>query len=133
MHYKEHKPIRIVGTVLNKRHEHIEADTFIKDLERSLIKEGKVRIIANKIFREKLQGERAGQASFISPETRKRLGRELGASYMLFGTIYTIVDTEGDNKVVYYKVNLELADLETNELVWVGGKKIKKYRCGTLS
>jgi len=128
LRYKEQKPVLIVGTVLNKSHEHIEADTFIKDLERALIKEGEVRIVANSIFREKLRSERAGQAPFVSPETQKQLGRELGADYMLFGAIYTIVDTEGDNKVVYYQVNLELADLETNELVWVGGKKIKKYR-----
>ncbi len=126
--YSERKPVLIVGTILNKSHEHIEADTFIKDLERALIKEGEIRIVANSMFREKLRGERAGQADFVSPETQKRLGRELGADYMLFGAINTIIDTEGNNKVVFYQVNLELADLETNELVWIGGKKIKKYK-----
>ncbi len=126
--HDECKPVLIVGTILNKSHEHIEADTFIKDLERSLIKEGKVRIVANSTLKEKLRSERMGQAAFVAPETQKRLGRELGADYMLFGTIYTIIDTEGNNKVVFYQVNLELADLETNELVWIGGKKIKKYK-----
>ena len=126
--YNKRKPVLIVGTILNKSHEHIEADTFIKELERGLIKEGEIRIVANSTFREKLRGERAGQAVFVSPATQKRLGRELGADYMLFGTINTIVDTEGNNKVVFYQINLELADLETNELVWIGEKKIKKYR-----
>ena len=126
--YSERKPVLIVGTIINKSHEHIEAETFIKDLERALIREGEVRIVANSIFREKLRGERAGQVGLVSPETQKRLGRELGADYMLFGIINTIVDTEANNKVVFYQINLELADLETNELVWVGGKKIKKYR-----
>ena len=128
MVYSERKPVLIVGTILNKSHEHIEAETFIKDLERALIKEGAIRVVANSTFREKLRLERAGQAAFVSPETQKRLGRELGADYMLFGVINTIVDTEGNNKVVFYQVNLELADLETNELVWVGEKKIKKYK-----
>jgi penicillin-binding protein activator len=126
--YSERKPVLIVGAIINKSHEHIEAETFIKDLERALIREGEVRIVANSIFREKLRGERAGQAGLVSPETQKRLGRELGADYMLFGIINTIVDTEANNKVVFYQINLELADLETNELVWIGGKKIKKYR-----
>lgn len=126
--YSERKPVLIVGTILNKSHEHIEADTFIKDLERALIKEGEIRIVANSTLREKLRGEIVGQAAFVSPETQKRLGRELGADCMLFGTINTIVDTEGGNKVVFYQINLELADLETSELVWIGGKKIKKYR-----
>ena len=110
-------------TQLRGSNEHIESETFIKDLERALIKEGKTRIVANSTFREKLRGERAGQAGFVSPETQKRLGRELGADYMLFGTINTIVDTEGNNKVVFYQINLELADLETSELVWIGEKK----------
>jgi hypothetical protein len=122
------KPVLLVGTILNKSHEHIEADTFLKDLERVLIQEGEVRIVANSYFREKLRDERSEQTVFSSPETQKRLGRELGADYMLFGTINTIVDTEGENKVTFYQIDLELTDLETSELVWIGTKKIKKYR-----
>lgn len=123
-----HKPVLIVGTILNKSHEHIEPETFIKDLERGLLREGKMRIVANSTFREKLREARVKQHPFVDPETQKRLGHELGADYMLFGTINTIVDTEGANQVVFYQINLELAHLETNELVWVGEKKIKKYR-----
>ena len=29
-------------------------------------------------------------------------------------------------KVVYYQIDLELTNLETNEVVWMGDKKIKK-------
>ena len=125
--YTGPKPVLIVGTILNKSHEHIESETFIKDLEGELVKAGEVRIVANSVFREKLREARVEQIGFVTPETQKRFGSELGADYMLFGTINTIVDTEGNNKVVFYQINLELIDLETNELVWIGNKKIKKY------
>lgn len=59
-------------------------------------------------------------------ETAKKWGRELGADFMLQGTINSIVDTYKKNKVVSYQINLELTDLETSEIVWMGDKKIKK-------
>ncbi|XWN34746.1 MAG: penicillin-binding protein activator LpoB [Roseivirga sp.] len=126
-YYSKPKPVIIVGTVLNKSHEHIEADTFIKDIEKAVIEQGEIRIVANSTLRNKLRQEKGEQAGFVSPETQKHFGRELGADYMIFGTINTIVDTEGKNKVVFYQVNLELVHLETNEKVWIGEKKIKKY------
>jgi penicillin-binding protein activator len=45
---------------------------------------------------------------------------------MLQGTINSIVDTQGNQKVVEYQIDLMLTNLETNELVWRGQEKIKK-------
>ena len=128
--YGKPQPVIIVGAVLNKSHEHIEPDTFIKDIEKAIIDKGEIRIVANSALRAKLRQEKGEQVGFVTPETQKKFGRELGADYMLFGTINTIVDTEGSNKVFFYQVNLELIHLETNEKVWMGDKKIKKYRGG---
>ena len=60
-------------------------------------------------------------------ETAKKWGRELGADYMLNGDIASIVDTYKREQVTYYQTSLELTNLETNEVVWIGDKKIKKY------
>ncbi len=128
--YEKPRPAIMIGSVLNKSHEHIASDTFIKALEKAVIERGEIRIVANSTLREKLRQEKGEHAGFVSPETQKHFGRELGADYMLFGVINTIVDTEGKNKVIFYQVNLELIHLETNEKVWIGDKKIKKYRGG---
>lgn len=121
------KPVVIVGMIQNKTTEHIESETFIKDVEREFINSGMVRVVQNSVFREKLREERAEQNEFASPETQSKWGRELGADFMMFGVITSVTDSYNKEKVVSYKVNLELANLETNEKVWIGDKEIKKY------
>lgn len=121
------KPVVIVGYVQNKSTEHIEAETFIKDIEREFINSGFVRVVSNSQFREKLREERAEQGEFASPETQAKWGKELGADFMMFGVITAVTDSYKKEKVVNYKVNLELVDIETNEKVWLGDKEIKKY------
>ncbi len=121
------RPILIVGLVKNKSHEHIDANTFIKNIERAIIQDGSARLVQAGNKREALRAERVEQQDYASSETVKNWGLELGADYMLQGTISSIVDTYKKEKIIYYQINLELSHLETNEIVWIGEKKIKKY------
>jgi penicillin-binding protein activator len=120
-------PVVIVGRVRNESSEHIDADTFVQDLQRALINSGKVDFVASKRERGEVRDERLDQDTNASEDTRKAMGREIGADYMLDGTINSIVDQEGGRAVVYYQTNLRLVDMKTNEIVWNGEKKIKKY------
>lgn len=121
------KPVVIVGTIRNKSSEHIETETFTKDLERELINNGRVTFVANKIERGELREERTEQQTWSTEETQKRLAAETGADYMLQGGIKTIIDQEGKESVKFYQVDMEMVHLESNEKVWMGSKKIKKY------
>ena len=76
--------------------------------------------------RKELREERNDQQTYSSEETKKKWGLEKGADFMLNGVITSIVDQYGKNKVVFYQIDLELTDLQTNEKVWIGDKKIKK-------
>lgn len=120
------KPTVIVGIVQNKSSEHINAETFIKDIEREFVNSGKVKLVQAGSAREELRKERAEQQDYASPTTTKKWGKEKGADFMLQGTINSITDANVKEKVVYYQVDLELNDLETNEKIWIGSKKIKK-------
>jgi PBP1b-binding outer membrane lipoprotein LpoB len=71
--------------------------------------------------------EREDQQIYASEASLKEFGLELGADYMLMGEINKIVDQEGKEKVAFYQVDLSLTSIETNEKVWLGQKKIKKY------
>ena len=121
------RPVMVVGTITNKSHEHNKAETFIKHNEKAIIKNGSVRLVQAGEKRQELRTERDEQnQGYTSAETAKKWGLELGADFMLQGTINSIVDSYKKEKVVYYQVDLELTDLETNEVVWMGDKKIKK-------
>ena len=52
---------------------------------------------------------------FAQPETARQWGRELGADFILQGTLNSIVDSDSREKLVYYQVDLELTGIETNE------------------
>lgn len=120
------QPVVIVGTVVNRSHEHIDIQTFVSDLSRELINSGKVRFVATKGERDELREERRDQAIHARENTQKGPGRETGADYMMKGYISTILDEQDKTRATYYQVDLELVDLESNEKSWVGQKKIKK-------
>lgn len=124
---KGKQPIIIVGIISNKTDEYIQTETFINDIQRELINSSMVRIVQNSVLREAMRKERGDQQQFSSQETAKKFGKELGADFMLFGTVINTPDQEGKRKLNVYQVDLTLADMETNELVWSGNKKIKKY------
>ncbi len=128
-HLEEHqkKPVVIVGVVRNKSSEHIAVGTFIGDIERTFINTGQVDVVASATEREQVRDERSDQQQNASDETMKQFGREKGADYMLGGVINTLTDEEAGKKVVFYQVDLNLIDLESNAVVWVGQKKIKKF------
>ena len=123
---KGHQPIVVVGTVVNRSHEHINTQTFITDLERELTNSQKVTFVAGKGEREELRNERREQAVHAREDTQKSAGKEMGADYMMTGNISTILDEADGTKAVFYQVDLELIDLESNVKTWYGQKKIKK-------
>jgi uncharacterized protein (TIGR02722 family) len=120
------RPVVVVGLVANKSHEHINAETFIGDIEKAIVRDGNIRLVVAGAKRNELRRERADQQDFASPETMKRWGRELGADFILQGTINSIVDAYRRERAVFYQVDLQLTNIETNEILWIGDKKIKK-------
>ena len=121
------RPVVIVGFVTNKSHEHIEAETFVKDVENSFVTTQKVRLVQGGKKREELRAEKADQQTNATVSSMKKFGLEQGADFILQGSINSIVDSHKRKKVIYYQVNLELTNIETNEVVWIGEKKIAKY------
>ena len=120
-------PTVVIGKVRNKSHEHINIETFIKDMERALINSGTVDFVASAPERQELRNEIESQAGNATDETRKDAGQEIGADLMLTGSLNSIIDQDGGEQVIFYQIDLELTDLQSHRKVWIGNKKIKKY------
>lgn len=123
---KSRNPVVIVGEIRNMTHEHISTETFTKDLERSLLNSGMVDFVAAKNEREEIREERKDQGKNALPSTAKKNRRETGADFILSGTINSIVDKATQDTVIFYQVNLEIINIESNKKVWIGEKKLKK-------
>lgn len=121
-------PVTIVGRVRNETMEHIDTEVFTKEMERVFVNSGLVNVVASSQERGQLREERQEQQSYASYETAKALAQELGADFMLIGNISSILDEDisGRESAIFYTVNLELVNVETNQKVWIGNKKIKK-------
>jgi len=95
-------------------------------MERALINSGRVQFVASKGERAGVREERLDMAKHASEQTMKGPGEEIGADFMLIGSINTIRDEIEGKAVMFYQTNLELIDMANNLKVWVGEKKIKK-------
>lgn len=122
----DEKPVVIVGNIRNRSSEHIDTSVFVKDIERELINSGKVKFVAASSERKQLIEERFHQQGHASEETAASIAQETGANFMLIGEISSIKDAVEGKAAIFYQVDLELVNIETNEKIWMGNKKIKK-------
>jgi len=123
---EDRNPLVIIGTIRNLSSEHIETDTFVKDIQREMINSNRVDFVASKQEREEIREERMEQQSYASDETAKKIAAESGADFILKGSIKSIIDALDNKAIKYYQVDLELMDIETNKIVWIKDKKIHK-------
>lgn len=120
------RPTVIISRIRNKSHEHIAIDTFTNDIKRAIIRSGRADFVAGGEEREAIREERRDQE--LNAHNAKDQGRENAADFALSGTVNSIVDQVGDDRVTFYQVDMKLIDMESNREVWNGQKKIQKLQ-----
>lgn len=119
-------PVVIIGRIRNLSQEHINTNTFVNDLERAFVNSGRVDVVASRSERGDIRDERADMDLNATEATRKEMGKETGADYMLMGSINSIIDASDSEQIRFYQVDLTLVSLADNRIVWTGQKKLKK-------
>lgn len=122
-------PTVLVARVQNRTEEHIDTQSLTDKIRTALIKSKKVRFV-NKEERGTLEEEydynEAGNTSY---ETMKKRGKQTGADYIMSGSMATNIQQVGNDKLIYYKITMNLTNVDTSEIDCVEEKEIrKKYR-----
>ncbi|NLA75187.1 MAG: hypothetical protein GX846_06935 [Deltaproteobacteria bacterium] len=121
----EKKPILIVYPVVNETSEHISTGGITDAIKMRLINSGRFRFIDER-QRENIQEETIYQdQGFVDPAMRVERGRQLGADYILSGTLRSIKSKQpkqwrlNKKERIYYSLDLTMTDLKTGEIVYM--------------
>ncbi len=122
-------PVVMVGKVRNRTSEHIDVKALTDKIRTALIKSGKFRF-SDKEARDEIAEEYEYQGGkFVDKKTATGAGKQIGVEYLITGDIAANVQEVGNDKVVYYKVTLNLNNLSTNIIEWSDEKEVRKrYR-----
>jgi len=120
-------PVIVIGSIANNSSEHIDTSIISKKVEIALLASGKAETVADIANRGQVRQEREEQQYYASVETAAKLAQEVGADYLLQGSIKTNVDQISGKTVRTYYVDMELIDITTNRKIWLDEDTVKKY------
>ena len=121
-------PVIIVGNFKNSSDEHIDTSILSQRLEASILSSGRAEFVASGELRDAIRGERRDQQQgYTDDATVAALGKEVGADFIMTGSVKTIVDRYSKTATRSYFITAELTDITTNRRIWIGEyNEIKK-------
>jgi len=129
---RDGRPVIVIYGVANRTSEHIDTSGITDDIRQRILASGKARFV-NKTRREAIAEELSYQyGGNVSAETRILRARQIGAEYMLTGTLRSIRKKQPKQvrlkrkTLQYYSMTLELTDLETALVEWTDSVEIAR-------
>ena len=116
-------PIMMIAGVQNRTSEYMDTKNLSDRMRTLLIQSGQVRFI-NAARRDDLLKEQGYQAANATAATSTAIGQQLGAKYMLSGSLSQMTQKTGKQvrvsktKMNYYKLTMEVTNLETGLIDW---------------
>ncbi|GLS83346.1 penicillin-binding protein activator LpoB [Paraferrimonas haliotis] len=123
------RPIIFVDRIKNKTSEHIDTESITDSISTKLLRSGKFRFVdMTKVDAVRKQLDYQNSSGMVDPSTAISFGRQVGAQYMLYGNLSSIVKQQSSTRDVYYKMTMRLMDLETGLIEWQDEKEIRKTK-----
>ena len=120
-------PVIDVGKILIKTDEHIDTESITDSIRTMIIKSKRARFIDSSM-RSKMIDELEYQqnSKYIDKSTAKKIGKQVAQGYMLDGSISTMKSGNYDKLSYFYKITLQLHNIETGTVDWMDEKEIRK-------
>lgn len=126
------QPVLISYGIGNETSEHINTAGISDDIRLALVQSGKYQLI-NEDQRANITTEADYQNTGAVPVSQRiTKGRQLGADYVLAGTLRSIVKDQprqfrlSKKKLVHYSLNLELTNTDTGAVSWADKVEIAR-------
>lgn len=120
------RPTVAVSKVQNRTEEHIDVDSLTDMIRTNLTKSRKIRFIDRK-SRGELDDEYAySDSGRVSNETKKKAGKQIGVDYLMTGAIATNIQEVANDKLIYYKLTMNLTNSDTSVIDCTEEKEIRK-------
>ncbi|MCH2556442.1 MAG: penicillin-binding protein activator LpoB [Alcanivorax sp.] len=130
---RDRRPVMFVDRVKNKTSEHIDTESITDTIQSKLINSGKFRFVDMSVVdRVREQLEYQQDSGMVDQSTAAQMGRQVGAEFMLYGNLSSIVKRDDSTKDVYYKFTLKLLNIQSGIIEWSGEKEIRKTRKRSL-
>ncbi|CAM2971339.1 penicillin-binding protein activator LpoB [Vibrio rarus] len=130
---KDQRPIVFVERIKNKTSEHIDTESITDSVSTKMLNSGKFRFVDMdrvESVRKQLQFQNNDQ--LVDQSSAIQFGKMVGAQYMLYGNLSSIVKEAGSDKDVYYKMTMRLMDLKTGLIEWADETEIRKQQSKSL-
>lgn len=125
----QRRPVMFVERIKNKTSEHIDTESITDTISTKILRSGKFRFVdMDRINAVREQAQFQKESGMVNQETTMAMGRQIGAEYMLYGNLSSIVKRTSSKKDVYYKFTLKLMHLESGILEWQDEKEIRKVK-----
>ena len=130
---RDKRPIVFVERIKNKTSEHIDTESITDTISTKMLNSGKFRFVDMdrvEAVREQLNFQ--NNDDLVNQSSAIQFGKMVGAQYMLYGNLSSIVKNDGSDKDVYYKMTMRLMDLETGLIEWADETEIRKQQSKRL-
>ncbi|SJL82866.1 penicillin-binding protein activator LpoB [Vibrio palustris] len=124
---KGQRPIVFVESIKNKTSEHIDTESITDTISTKMLNSGKFRFVdMNRVDAVRKQLQFQNDDQLVDQRSAVKFGKMVGAQYMLYGNLSSIVKNGSDVKDVYYKMTMRLMDLKTGLIEWADETEIRK-------